>query len=93
MAGMHHAFTLPSVLSTPIIGRSVSSTLIIAAPIIAGITGAIIPEIVSVTKNFLKPMLVVLIEAPIVLIVLGPLGAICGNVLSDNCRNYRCHNT
>ncbi len=36
-----------------------------------------------VTKNFLKPMLVVLIEAPIALIVLGPLGAICGNVLSD----------
>ena len=35
-----------------------------------------------VTKNFLKPMLVVLIEAPIALIVLGPLGAICGNVLS-----------
>ena len=29
-----------------------------------------------VTKNFLKPMLVVLIEAPIALIVLGPLGAI-----------------
>lgn len=36
-----------------------------------------------VTKNFLKPMLVILIEAPIALIVLGPLGAICGNVLSD----------
>ncbi len=36
-----------------------------------------------VTKNFLKPMVVVLIEAPIALIVLGPLGAICGNVLSD----------
>lgn len=36
-----------------------------------------------VTKNFLKPMLVVLIEAPIALIVLGPLGAIFGNVLSD----------
>lgn len=35
-----------------------------------------------VTKNFLKPMLVVLIEAPIVLIILGPLGAICGNGLS-----------
>lgn len=34
------------------------------------------------TKNFLKPMLVILIEAPIVLIVLGPLGAICGDVLS-----------
>lgn len=36
-----------------------------------------------ITKNFLKPMLVVLIEAPIALILLGPLGAICGNVLSD----------
>ena len=36
-----------------------------------------------ITKNFLKPMLVVLIEAPIALIILGPLGAICGNVLSD----------
>lgn len=35
------------------------------------------------TKNFLAPMLVVLIEAPIALIVLGPLGAIFGNVLSD----------
>lgn len=36
-----------------------------------------------ITKIFLKPMLVVLIEAPIALIILGPLGAICGNVLSD----------
>ena len=36
-----------------------------------------------ITKNFLEPMLVVLIEAPIALIILGPLGAICGNVLSD----------
>lgn len=36
-----------------------------------------------ITKNFLKPMLVMLIAAPIALIVLGPLGAICGNVLSD----------
>lgn len=36
-----------------------------------------------ITKNFLKPMLVVLIEEPIALIILGPLGAICGNVLSD----------
>lgn len=36
-----------------------------------------------ITKNFLKPMLVVLIEAPIALIILGPLGAIFGNVLSD----------
>ena len=36
-----------------------------------------------VTKNFLKPMLVMLIAAPIAIIVLGPLGAIFGNVLSD----------
>lgn len=36
-----------------------------------------------ITKNFLKPMLVVLLEAPIALIILGPLGAIFGNVLSD----------
>lgn len=36
-----------------------------------------------VTKNFLKPMLIVLIEAPIALVVLGPLGSILGNVLSD----------
>ena len=35
-----------------------------------------------VTKNFLKPLLVMLISAPIALIVLGPLGAIFGNVLS-----------
>lgn len=35
-----------------------------------------------VTKNFLKPMLVVLFEAPIALIVLGPLGAILGDGLS-----------
>ena len=35
-----------------------------------------------VTKNFLKPMLIVLIEAPIALFILGPLGAICGNVIS-----------
>lgn len=35
-----------------------------------------------VTKNFLKPMLVMLIAAPIALIVLGPLGAIFGDVLS-----------
>ncbi len=36
-----------------------------------------------VTKNFLKPMLVVLIEAPIALIVLGPIGAVMGSVLSQ----------
>lgn len=36
-----------------------------------------------IAKNFLKPMLVVLFEAPIALIILGPLGAVLGNALSD----------
>ena len=36
-------------LNTPIIGSNVSNTLIIAAPMIAGITGAMIPEIVSIS--------------------------------------------
>lgn len=36
-----------------------------------------------IAKNFLRPMLVVLIEAPIALVILGPLGAIFGNILSN----------
>ena len=37
----------------------------------------------AVTKNFLKPMLVLLITAPIVMTVVGPIGAILGNALSS----------
>ena len=37
----------------------------------------------NITKNFLKPMLVVLITAPIVIVAIGPLGTIFGNVLSS----------
>lgn len=37
----------------------------------------------NITKNFLKPMLVVLITAPIVMVAIGPLGTIFGNVLSS----------
>ena len=37
----------------------------------------------NITKNFLKPMLVVLIIAPIVMVAIGPLGTIFGNVLSS----------
>lgn len=37
----------------------------------------------AITKNFLKPMLVLLIAAPIALVIVGPIGAIIGNVLSD----------
>ena len=36
-----------------------------------------------ITKNFLKPMLVVLFTAPIVMVVVGPLGSIFGDVLSS----------
>ena len=35
------------------------------------------------TKNFLKPMLVILIMLPIALVVLGPLGAILGELLAS----------
>ena len=37
----------------------------------------------TITKNFLKPMLVMLIIGPIVMVVIGPLGSIFGNVLTD----------
>ena len=36
----------------------------------------------SITKNFLKPMLVMLFIAPIVMVIVGPLGAILGDALS-----------
>lgn len=36
----------------------------------------------TITKNFLKPMLVMLMIAPIVMVAIGPLGSIFGNVLS-----------
>lgn len=36
----------------------------------------------SITKNFLKPMLVMLIIGPIVMVAVGPLGSIFGNVLT-----------
>ncbi len=37
----------------------------------------------AITKNFLKPMLVMLVTAPIVMVVVGPVGAIFGEVLSS----------
>lgn len=37
----------------------------------------------SVTKNFLKPALILLISAPVAFIILGPLGSIIGNVLAS----------
>ena len=37
----------------------------------------------KITKNFLKPMLVMLFIAPIVMVVISPLGAIFGDMLSN----------
>ena len=37
----------------------------------------------NITKNFLKPMLVILLTAPIVMVVVGPIGTIFGDVLSQ----------
>ncbi|WP_195989190.1 beta-glucoside-specific PTS transporter subunit IIABC [Clostridium sp. D53t1_180928_C8] len=37
----------------------------------------------TITKNFLKPMLVMLIIGPIVMVIIGPLGSILGNVLTN----------
>ena len=36
-----------------------------------------------ITKNFLKPMLVVLFASPIIMVVVGPLGSIFGEALSS----------
>ena len=36
----------------------------------------------AVTKNFLKPMLILLIAMPIAIIVIGPIGFYVGNGLS-----------
>lgn len=36
----------------------------------------------AITKNFLKPLLVLLIVLPITMVILGPLGAILGDLLS-----------
>lgn len=35
------------------------------------------------TKNFLKPMLIILISSPIAFVILGPIGSIVGNGLSS----------
>ncbi len=37
----------------------------------------------SFTKNFLKPMLIILISTPIAFLILGPLGSFIGNILAS----------
>lgn len=37
----------------------------------------------AVTKNFLKPMLIILISSPVAFVILGPLGSFIGNGLSS----------
>src|SRR5699024_10595446 len=37
----------------------------------------------AITKNFLIPMLIILITMPLVMVIVGPIGAIMGDALSD----------
>src|SRR5699024_9083782 len=37
----------------------------------------------AITKNFLTPMLIILITMPLVMVIVGPIGAIMGDALSD----------
>ena len=40
-------------------------------------------SLIAVTKNFLKPMLTLLIALPIALVVIGPIGYYAGEMLSS----------
>ncbi|EHI99163.1 PTS system, beta-glucoside-specific IIABC subunit [Clostridium sp. DL-VIII] len=72
-------------LGIPVTSASYSSTII---PIILTAWGmSYIEKLVekitpSVTKNFLKPALILLISAPVAFIILGPLGSLIGNGLA-----------
>lgn len=78
---------LPTVhfLGIPVTVASYSSTVIPA--ILTAWVMSYIERIVdkitpAVTKNFLKPMLILLISSPIAFLLLGPLGSIIGNGLA-----------
>lgn len=72
-------------LGVPVITTSYSSTVI---PILLTAWAMLyIDKLVdkitpSVTKNFLKPFLILLISAPVAFIILGPLGGVVGNGLA-----------
>lgn len=74
-----------SFLGIPVTSATYSSTLI--PSILTAWAMSYIEKLVdkitpSVTKNFLKPALILLISAPVAFIILGPLGSLIGNVLA-----------
>ena len=65
----------------PILNTSYSSTVlpaILTAYAMSWIEKGVDKITPAITKNFLKPMLIILISAPVALIALGPLGAYIG---------------
>lgn len=72
-------------LGIPVTSATYSSTLI--PSILAAWAMSYIEKLVdkitpSVTKNFLKPALILLISAPVSFLILGPLGSLIGNGLA-----------
>lgn len=72
-------------LGIPVIATSYSSTVIpilLTAWVMSYIDRFVDKITPSVTKNFLKPFLILLISAPVAFIILGPLGGVVGNGLA-----------
>ncbi len=72
-------------LGIPVINTSYSSTVIpilLTAWAMSYIEKFVDKITPSVTKNFLKPFLILLISAPVAFIILGPLGGVIGNGLA-----------
>lgn len=68
-------------LGIPLLNTSYSSTVlpaILTAYAMSWIEKGIDKITPAITKNFLKPMLIILISAPVALIILGPVGAYIG---------------
>lgn len=72
-------------LGIPVTNTTYSSTLIpsiLTAWAMSWIERLVEKITPSVTKNFLKPALILLISAPVAFLLLGPLGSLIGNVLA-----------
>lgn len=63
-------------------GKSPITLKRIGAGILDALIGTMSPLIPAVTKNFLKPMLIVLIAAPLSILLIGPLGIWIGSAIS-----------
>ncbi|MDE6851775.1 MAG: glucose PTS transporter subunit IIA, partial [Lachnospiraceae bacterium] len=72
-------------LGIPVTSATYSSTLIpsiLTAWAMSWIEKLVDKITPSVTKNFLKPALILLISAPVAFVILGPLGSLIGNGLA-----------